>query len=200
MIKEISLTPRQRLIKRMLDVLLSSMFLIGCAWPMLIIGIAIKLTSPGPAVYKTRRLTPDGKDLILYKFRTMSISDDGPIIAQSIKRDPRVTNLGRILRRTGLDELPSFFNVLIGDMSIVGPRPKHSYEYEYYQDVRTVIVKVKPGITSSARVNGFLSHDLNSIEHLHRLEIEYVQNWSIWLDLKVILRTIMNGLIYANAY
>ena len=200
--QKIQLTPVQAIMKRALDVLLSIVFLVLTAPLKLVLGVATKASSQGPSIYKYRRLGPDGSEVYVYRFRTMRITDDRVILRQTTKNDPRITPVGRFMRRTALDELPAFFNVLAGHMSIVGPRPKHQAEYEYYQTIRSVIVHAKPGITSASRGYGYASApgSIETIKLLHEQEVDYVQNWSLWLDLKIIASTINRSLFSSNAY
>lgn len=199
--QEISFTPSQAFTKRALDILLSIVFIVSFSPWMLLLIILIKTNSPGPVFYKYRRLGPDGRAVYVYKFRTMVISEDGPIIAQATKNDPRVTPLGAFLRRTALDELPTFLNVLAGNMSIVGPRPKHQAEYDHYQTIRKLVVKAKPGITSTARGFGYSSTpELSAVEALYDLEVAYVRDWSLWNDLKIIWQTVSRAFLSSNAY
>jgi putative colanic acid biosynthesis UDP-glucose lipid carrier transferase len=180
-----------------------SIVFIGLTAPvMLVLALATKATSPGPAIYRYRRLGPDGSEVYVYRFRTMRVTEDEAIVKQATRDDSRITPLGKFMRRTALDELPAFFNVLVGHMSIVGPRPKHQAEYEYYQTIRSAIVHAKPGITSTSRGYGYASTPgtIETIKLLHEQEVEYVRNWSLWRDLKVIASTIGRSLFSSNAY
>lgn len=195
-------TPVQAFAKRTLDILLSGLFVILTAPLMVVLAIATKISSPGPAMYRYRRLGPDGTEVYVYRFRTMRVMDDGMIVRQATSDDPRITRLGKFMRRTALDELPAFFNVLVGDMSIVGPRPKHQEEYEYYKTIRRAVVRAKPGITSTSRGHGYVFSPggIETIQVLHDQELDYLRNWSLWLDLKVIASTIRRSLYSTNAY
>lgn len=172
---------------------------------MLCIALAVKLTSPGPAVFKQRRYGLNGEEIIVYKFRTMTVSEDGSKIEQAQRGDPRITKIGAFLRRTSLDELPQFFNVLQGRMSIVGPRPHAVAHNELYRKlIRGYMLrhKVKPGISGWAQVNG-MRGETQSIDKMQaRIEhdLHYLQNWSIWLDLWIIMRTVWVVLRRDNAY
>jgi putative colanic acid biosynthesis UDP-glucose lipid carrier transferase len=200
--QEVGLTQVQALAKRTLDVLLSVVFLVLTSPLMLVLAAATKASGPGPVIYKYRRLGPDGSEVYVYRFRTMRITDNGAIVRQATRDDPRITPLGKFMRRTALDELPAFLNVLAGHMSIVGPRPKHQAEYEYYQSIRSVIVHAKPGITSTSRGYGYSStpESVETIKLLYEQEVEYVQNWSLWVDLRVIVSTVQRSLFSSNAY
>ena len=176
--------------KRIMDVILSFVSGLTLALPMVIIAILIKLDSPGPAIFRQERLGKDGKPFTIYKFRTMYLDAeaDGPQWAK--RNDCRCTPLGRFLRHTRLDELPQLWNILKGDMSIVGPRPERAC---FYSEFETYIhgfwyrLLVKPGLTGLAQVNG--GYDLKPEEKI-MFDMEYIQKQSIELDLKCILQTI----------
>jgi putative colanic acid biosynthesis UDP-glucose lipid carrier transferase len=167
--------------------------------------LAVKLTSPGPAIFRQRRYGLNGEEFIVYKFRTMKVSEDGSRIEQAHFDDPRITKVGAFLRRTSLDELPQFINVLQGRMSIVGPRPHAVAHNELYRKLIKGYMlrhKVKPGITGWAQVNG-LRGETEVLEKMQRrieLDLYYLQNWSIWLDLWIIMRTVWVVLRRDNAY
>ena len=192
-------------VKNISDFVLAFLILILLSPLMLCIALAVKLTSLGPAVFKQRRYGLNGEEIIVYKFRTMKVSEDGSNIVQAQKDDPRLTRIGGFLRRTSLDELPQFINVLQGRMSIVGPRPHAVAHNELYRKlIRGYMLrhKVKPGITGWAQVNG-LRGETQDLEKMHaRIEYDlyYLQNWSLWLDLWIILRTIWVVLRRDNAY
>lgn len=177
-------------VKRIMDVILSFVSGLALALPMVIIAILIKLDSPGPAIFRQERLGKDGKPFTIYKFRTMYLDAeaDGPQWAK--RNDCRCTPLGRFLRHTRLDELPQLWNILKGDMSIVGPRPERAYfysEFETYIHGFCYRLLVKPGLTGLAQVNG--GYDLKPEEKI-MFDMEYIQKQSIELDLKCILQTI----------
>jgi putative colanic acid biosynthesis UDP-glucose lipid carrier transferase len=193
------------LVKRLEDLLIAGVALILLAIPMLVIAIGVRLGTPGPALYKQTRYGANGKPILVWKFRTMRVMESTSEFTQARKNDDRVTGFGRLLRRTSLDELPQFFNVLKGDMSIVGPRP---HPVALNEEFRTQIMgymlrhKVKPGITGLAQVNGYRgetdTHE--KMEHRIRYDIEYINNWSLWLDLVIILKTPFTLLRGENAY
>lgn len=186
-------------IKRTSDLALATAALLLSSPLMVIIGIAIRLESPGPALFRQRRLGLNGAVIEVWKFRTMTVMEDGSKVRQATANDPRVTALGRFLRRTSLDELPQFINVLQGRMSVVGPRPHAlAHNQEYRQQVMAYMVrhKVRPGITGWAQVNGFRG-ETNTVDKMRRRvehDLYYLQNWSLALDLQIILRTI--GLVF----
>lgn len=192
-------------IKRMEDVILSLLILLVAILPMLVIAMAIKLTSRGPAIFKQRRYGMSGEAIEIWKFRSMSVCDDGKLIVQAKKNDERLTALGAFLRRTSLDELPQFFNVLKGDMSIVGPRPHAVAHNEIYRkEIRGYMLRhlVKPGITGWAQVNGWRGETdtLDKMEMRVKYDLEYIKYWSMWFDLKIIAMTIFKGFFHKNAY
>jgi putative colanic acid biosynthesis UDP-glucose lipid carrier transferase len=160
------------------------------------IGVAavVKLSSPGPIIFRQRRYGLDGKEIVVYKFRTMRVMEDGPDVPQATRDDPRVTKVGAVLRATSLDELPQFINVLQGRMSIVGPRPHAVAHNETYRKVikgYMVRHKVKPGVTGLAQVNGFRG-EIRSLDKMQKrveYDLEYLRHWSLGLDLRIILRT-----------
>jgi putative colanic acid biosynthesis UDP-glucose lipid carrier transferase len=192
-------------VKRAEDIILSTLILLLISPLMLVIAIAVKLNTPGPAIFKQRRYGLDGQEIIIWKFRSMTVCEDGESVPQAQKCDPRVTPLGRILRRTSLDELPQFVNVLQGNMSIVGPRAHPVAHNEAYRKLIKSYMwrhKVKPGITGWAQVNGWRGETdtLDKMEMRVKYDLEYIRHWSLWLDLKIILLTVLKGFTGENAY
>jgi putative colanic acid biosynthesis UDP-glucose lipid carrier transferase len=192
-------------IKRVSDIVLSLLILALIAVPLLIIALAVKWSSPGPAIFRQRRYGVDGCEIIVYKFRTMTVAEDGPTIQQARESDVRVTLLGRWLRKFSLDELPQFFNVLQGRMSIVGPRPHAVAHNEMYRKlIKGYMVrhKVKPGITGWAQVNGLRgeTETLDKMRERIDYDLDYLRNWSLRFDLYIIARTIWVVLGKKNAY
>ena len=182
-------------VKRASDVVLSVAILLLLSPLMLGIAAAIKLTSPGPVIFRQRRYGLWGQEIIVYKFRSMTVTEDGAVVTQARKDDDRVTPLGRILRKTSMDELPQFINVLQGRMSIVGPRPHAVSHNEFYRPlIKSYMIrhKVKPGITGWAQVNGFRGETdcLEKMEARIRCDLDYLRNWSLRLDLYIVWRTI----------
>ncbi len=193
------------LLKRLEDISLASIILLLISIPMLIIAISIKLSSHGPIIFKQKRYGINGEELIIYKFRSMKVCDDGAIIKQAQKNDNRVTKLGAFLRKTSLDELPQFFNVLNGSMSIVGPRPHAvAHNEEYRKLINSYMLRhlVKPGITGWAQINGYRGETktLEQMEKRIEYDLYYIRNWSFIWDLKIIFMTILKGFISKNAY
>jgi putative colanic acid biosynthesis UDP-glucose lipid carrier transferase len=192
-------------LKRASDIVFSSA-LIACLWPvMLAIALGVKLTSPGPVIFKQRRYGLYGERIQVYKFRTMSVCEDAGAVTQARRDDPRVTAFGRFLRRTSLDELPQLFNVLFGTMSMVGPRPHavaHNEEYRKLIDGYMLRHKVRPGITGWAQVNGFRgeTESLDKMKRRVEYDLHYLRNWSLGLDITILLRTVRLVVRDSNAY
>ena len=170
------------------------------------IALAVRLSSPGPILFKQYRHGADGKPIKVYKFRSMKIhAEEQGTVTQATKGDPRITRVGAFIRKTSLDELPQFFNVIQGKMSVVGPRP-HALEHnEYYKDLVESYMKrhkVKPGITGLAQVRGFRG-ETDTLEKMQKrveCDLEYMNNWSVWLDLKIIFFTVFKGFVGKTAY
>jgi putative colanic acid biosysnthesis UDP-glucose lipid carrier transferase len=182
-------------LKRVSDVVLASLILLLISPLLLAVALAVKLSSPGPVIFRQRRYGLDGEEIVVYKFRTMTVTEDGDVIRQASRNDNRVTRIGAILRRTSIDELPQFLNVLQGRMSIVGPRPHAVAHNEMYRRlIKSYMVrhKVRPGITGWAQVNGFRGEtdSLEKMEGRIRCDLEYLRNWSLRLDLFIIWRTV----------
>jgi putative colanic acid biosysnthesis UDP-glucose lipid carrier transferase len=192
-------------IKRVSDVTLSLIILLLLSPLMLAIAIGVKLSSPGPVIFRQRRYGLDGKDIGVYKFRTMTVTEDGDVIRQASKQDRRVTRFGAFLRRTSLDELPQFINVLQGRMSIVGPRPHAVAHNEMYRKVINGYMirhKVRPGITGWAQVNG-LRGETDTLDKMRArvsFDLDYLRNWSVRLDAYIIAKTAWVVLRGDNAY
>jgi putative colanic acid biosysnthesis UDP-glucose lipid carrier transferase len=191
--------------KRAFDLALALMVLL-LFWPLfLAIAVAIRLSSPGPVIFKQRRYGLNGEEIEIYKFRSMTVCEDGPSVTQASVNDRRVTPIGALLRRTSMDELPQVFNVLEGKMSFVGPRPHavaHNEEYRKLICGYMIRHKVRPGITGWAQVHG-LRGETSTVEKMQRrvqYDIEYLKNWSFGLDLEIIARTPFTVLRQRNAY
>ena len=186
-----------RIIKRVFDIIFSSLVLLLIyPWLIPVVALAVKISSKGPIFFKQLRSGIDNKDFYCYKFRTMRVNKLSDEL-QASKKDPRITRIGSFLRKTNLDEFPQFLNVLLGDMSIVGPRPhmlKHTNEYSKLVDSYMVRQLVKPGITGPAQVYGFRGETKTTAEMEDRVELDiwYIENWSILLDIKMIMLTIWN--------
>ena len=191
-----------RLLKRSFDVIFVVVASIIISPLLLVVAIAVKLSSPGPIIYKQERVGENGKAFMIYKFRSMTTENeyiDDQRWTQ--KDDPRVTNVGKFIRKTSIDELPQFYNILKGDMSLIGPRPERLYFVKKFREsVPKYMIKhhVRPGMTGWAQINGFRGN--TSIVKRIEYDIFYVENWSVWLDIKIFLKTIPMLLFDQNAY
>jgi putative colanic acid biosynthesis UDP-glucose lipid carrier transferase len=193
------------LVKRASDLLLASVILLLVSPVMLAIALGVKLTSPGPVLFKQRRYGVDGREIVVYKFRTMTVTEDTGIIRQATRDDRRITPFGAFLRRNSLDELPQFINVLQGRMSVVGPRPHAIAHNELYRKlIKSYMIrhKVKPGITGLAQVHGLRgeTETLEKMKERIEYDLTYLRNWSLQLDLQIVWKTIFVVLKKQNAY
>lgn len=193
-------------IKRVTDFILAVLLLLAFGPLMLLIALGIKLHSPGPVLYRQQRIGKDGKSLEMLKFRSMRLGSENHLHKEHVQRliqedtcpedlgvkslklksDPRITGLGRILRKLSLDELPQFINVLRGEMSIVGPRPSMPYEYELYKEWHAQRLQVLPGLTGLWQVT---AHNQVPFSEMVRIDLDYIERMSLWLDLKIMIRT-----------
>ena len=202
---ETPFTGTNQLVKRLSDVALSATILVLTAPLLMAIAVAVKLGSPGPAIFKQRRNGLGGEEIVVYKFRSMTTGGDGDAVPQARRQDPRVTRLGAFLRRTSLDELPQFVNVLQGRMSIVGPRPHAvAHNEQYRQLIKAYMVrhKVKPGITGWAQIHGHRG-ETDTVQKMQarvEYDLEYLRNWSLALDFQIVARTIKLVFFDRNAY
>ena len=183
------------LAKRASDLVLASLMLLLALPALLAIALAVKLTSSDSVIFRQRRYGLDGEEIVVFKFRTMTTSEDGEDVTQATQQDSRVTPLGRLLRRYSLDELPQLINVLQGRMSLIGPRPHavaHNEQYRTLIDGYMVRHKVAPGITGLAQVNGCRGETANVDDMEKRIayDLEYLRHWSLALDLKILVRTV----------
>lgn len=200
-----SMGETSRFLKRVEDLVLGTLFLLVSLPVCAVIAMILKIQSPGPVLFKQYRMGSNGRHFKVYKFRSMELhTEAGGAVTQARQGDPRVTRFGAFLRRTSLDELPQFYNVLQGRMSIVGPRPHALAHNEHYKDMVESYMKrhkVKPGITGWAQVNG-LRGPTADVERM-RLRVEhdlwYIDNWSLWLDLRIIALTVIKGFCHPNA-
>jgi len=193
------------LIKRLSDIALASAILVLVLPVMLAVAAGVKLSSPGPVLFRQRRYGLDGREIIVYKFRSMTVTEDGGVIRQATRGDPRVTPFGAFLRRYSLDELPQFINVLQGRMSVVGPRPHAVAHNEMYRKlIKGYMIrhKVKPGITGWAQVNGLRGETttLDNMKDRIAHDLTYLRNWSLQLDLWIVLKTVFVVLCDNRAY
>jgi putative colanic acid biosysnthesis UDP-glucose lipid carrier transferase len=191
--------------KRLCDIVFALAGLFVAALPMLVIALLVRFSSPGPVIFRQRRYGLDGREIEVWKFRTMRALDNGPTVKQATRNDPRITRVGAFLRKTSLDELPQLFNVLGGSMSLVGPRPHATAHNEFYRgqiDGYMLRHKVKPGITGLAQVNGCRG-ETDQLEKMERRvfwDHRYIRDWSLALDLQILWRTF--GVVFSrqNAY
>jgi putative colanic acid biosynthesis UDP-glucose lipid carrier transferase len=198
-------SPLDGLSKRMEDLALCAVILPLIAIPMLLISVAIKMTSPGPIIFKQLRYGINGESIKIWKFRSMTVCENSDVIKQATVNDSRVTPLGNFLRRTSLDELPQFINVFQGRMSVVGPRPHAIAHNEFYRkQIQGYMLrhKMKPGITGLAQVNGFRgeTETIDKMEARIHFDLEYIRQWSVFLDLKIVVMTIFKGFVGDKAY
>jgi Undecaprenyl-phosphate glucose phosphotransferase len=192
--------------KEAFDRVFAALALVALSPLLVAIAVAVKLSSRGPVLFRQRRKGADGRVFTIYKFRSMRVHTEAQgKVSQATRNDPRVTRVGAFLRRTSLDELPQFYNVLRGDMSVVGPRP-HALEHDdLYQSVVAGYIhryRIKPGITGWAQVNGFRGEtdQLEKMELRVAHDLYYLGHWSFWLDMRIIAATIFRGLVSPNAY
>ena len=191
-----------RNIKRILDILFSAILLVLGAIPLLIVALIIKIDSPGEALFKQERLGLNGKTFKIYKFRSMCVgAEKKGSGVYSGKNDARVTRVGKIIRATSIDELPQFYNILKGDMSLIGPRPERPYLVNKFREsVPKYMIKhhVRPGMTGWAQIHGYRGNTsiVKRIQH----DIYYVENWSVMMDVKIFIKTLGLLLTDKNAY
>jgi exopolysaccharide biosynthesis polyprenyl glycosylphosphotransferase len=191
--------------KRLFDLVFAAAGLLALTPLLAVVAILIRIDSPGPVFFVQRRYGFNQQPFRIIKFRTMRTLDDGAVIAQAQRDDPRLTKIGRWLRRWNIDEIPQLFNVLTGDMSLVGPRPHaltHDREYERRISLYARRHNVKPGITGWAQIHGLRGPTDTEEKMRQRVEYDlfYIDNWSLWLDLIIIARTALSPAAYRNAY
>ena len=203
-IQRAPLSPRDLVVKRLFDVTFAGLALAIFSPLLLVTAVAIKFDSDGPVIFRQRRRGFNGREFAIYKFRTMTVLEDGGTVRQAQRDDARVTWLGRLLRASSIDELPQLINVLTGDMSLVGPRPHavvHDDEYGKLIDNYMYRHHVKPGITGWAQIHGFRGEtDVALMSKRIQRDLWYINNWSLWLDLKIMARTCVEVLRIQNAY
>jgi putative colanic acid biosynthesis UDP-glucose lipid carrier transferase len=192
-------------LKRAEDLVLASLILLAIAPLLAVVALGVKLSSPGPVIFRQRRNGLDGREIVVWKFRSMRTMDNGAVVRQATRDDPRVTPFGAFIRRTSLDELPQFFNVLQGRMSIVGPRPHavaHNEAYRRLIGPYMVRHKVKPGITGWAQIHGHRGETdtLDKMRDRVAHDLEYLRHWSLGLDLRIVVRTALLMLADRQAY
>jgi putative colanic acid biosynthesis UDP-glucose lipid carrier transferase len=183
-------------LKRGMDIVFASVGLVLASPVMLLAAVAVKCTSRGPVLFRQRRYGLNGEEILVCKFRSMLTTEDGDVVKQATKVDPRVTPVGRFLRKTSIDELPQLFNVLHGTMSLVGPRPHAVAHNELYRKLISGYMirhKVRPGITGLAQVKGLRgeTESLDKMRDRVSFDLEYLRYWSPWLDVKIIFKTLI---------
>jgi exopolysaccharide biosynthesis polyprenyl glycosylphosphotransferase len=199
------LTRREIIQKRLFDLIFAAAALLVSTPLLILVALLIKLDSPGPIFFVQRRFGFNQQPFRIIKFRSMRTLDDGIVIQQARPDDPRLTRIGSWLRRWNIDEIPQLFNVLTGDMSLVGPRPhalSHDREYERRISLYARRHNMKPGITGWAQIHGLRGETDTDEKMRKRVEYDlfYIDNWSLWLDLKIIARTVLSRTSYQNAY
>lgn len=194
-----------KILKRIEDIIVSIIILVLISPILLLIAISIKATSKGLIIFKQKRGGINNKEIVVYKFRSMSTQDNGSIVKQATKNDARITPIGKFLRKTSLDELPQFINVIQGRMSVVGPRPHavtHNIKYAKLVPEYNQRALVKPGITGLAQINGWRG-ETDTLEKMQKrvdTDLYYINNWNLWLDIKIIFMTIFKGFVNKNAF
>ncbi|KJC53658.1 glycosyl transferase [Bradyrhizobium sp. LTSPM299] len=204
-IQSAPLSEAQCFVKRTIDILMAAVAVIFFSPVMALTAIAIKLDSPGPVIFRQHRKGFNGRQFVIFKFRTMTVQENGPTVAQATRDDPRVTGIGRLLRSASIDELPQLMNVLKGDMSLIGPRPHALAHDNHFENILSDYAfrhHVKPGITGWAQCNGARGAT-PSIEHIServRLDLWYINNWTLWLDVQILIKTFFEVMRKRNAY
>lgn len=204
-LKRAPLNRREQAVKRIMDVVGSTIGILLLFPFMLAVAALIKMESNGPIIFKQRRNGFNGRVFRIFKFRTMTVLEDGPVIQQARKNDSRLTRVGRWLRRANIDELPQLFNVLLGEMSLVGPRPHAvAHDSEYEREIATYASRhnVKPGITGWAQFNGYRgeTRTLDLMSKRVECDLWYIKHWSVWLDIKIIIGTVLKEMWHARGY
>lgn len=199
------LTPVEQWVKRSMDVVLASIALVFLTPIFMLTALAIRLDGPGPIIFRQNRKGFNGKEFVMFKFRTMTVQENGDRVVQATRNDPRVTRIGKLLRSSSIDELPQLMNVLRGDMSLIGPRPHalaHDSQFEQALSDYAFRQHVKPGMTGWAQCHGArgATPDLKHIEERVKLDLWYINNWSLWLDLQIIIKTLVEVTKKRNAY
>jgi Undecaprenyl-phosphate glucose phosphotransferase len=204
-IQRAPLSATERLAKRVMDIVIASAALILLMPVMAFTALAIKLDGPGPVIFRQHRKGFNGRQFVMFKFRTMTVQEDGDVVTQATRNDSRVTAIGRLLRSTSIDELPQLLNVLYGDMSLIGPRPHALVHDDYFQNILSDYAfrhHVKPGLTGWAQCNGARGAT-PSVEHISKrvkLDLWYINNWSLWLDIQILIKTFFEVLRKRDAY
>jgi Undecaprenyl-phosphate glucose phosphotransferase len=195
----------ERIVKRAMDTLLALLAMVVFVPVMMIAAVAIKLEGPGPVIFRQSRKGFNGRQFVMFKFRTMTVQENGDVVTQAARHDPRVTKIGKLLRSTSIDELPQLANVLRGEMSLIGPRPHAVAHDNYFEKVLEDYAfrhHVKPGMTGWAQVNGLrgATPSVDQISRRVRMDLWYINNWSLWLDIQILIKTVFEVLRKRNAY
>jgi undecaprenyl-phosphate galactose phosphotransferase/putative colanic acid biosynthesis UDP-glucose lipid carrier transferase len=204
-IQRAPLSAVERVVKRAMDILVAGPALVALLPIFVLTAIAIKLDSEGAVIFRQRRKGFNGKEFVMLKFRTMTVQEDGPVVVQATREDPRVTSIGRFLRAASIDELPQLLNVLRGEMSLIGPRPHalaHDSHFEKILEGYAFRHHVKPGLTGWAQCNGSrgATPTVEAIAERVKLDLWYVNNWSLWLDVQIVMKTFFEVARKRNAY
>jgi undecaprenyl-phosphate galactose phosphotransferase/putative colanic acid biosynthesis UDP-glucose lipid carrier transferase len=204
-IQRAPLSAVERVVKRAMDILVAGTALAALLPIFVLTAIAIKLDSEGVVIFRQRRKGFNGKEFVMLKFRTMRVQEDGPVVVQATREDPRVTSLGRFLRAASIDELPQLLNVLRGEMSLIGPRPHALAHDSYFEKILEGYAfrhHVKPGLTGWAQCNGSrgATPTVEDIAERVKLDLWYVNNWSLWLDVQIVIKTFFEVARKRNAY
>jgi Undecaprenyl-phosphate glucose phosphotransferase len=195
----------ERIVKRAVDFVIAWAALMFFGPMMILIALSIKLDGPGPIIFRQNRKGFNGRQFVMFKFRTMTVQENGSSVVQAIPNDPRVTRIGKLLRSSSVDELPQLLNVLRGEMSLVGPRPHalaHDNQFESVLRDYAFRHHVKPGMTGWAQVNGLrgATPTIEAIARRVKLDLWYINNWSLWLDLQILIKTVFEVMRKRNAY
>ena len=204
-IQRAPLSAVERVVKRAMDILVAGPALAALLPIFILTAMAIKLDSEGPVIFRQRRKGFNGKEFVMLKFRTMRVQEDGPVVVQATREDPRVTPIGRFLRSASIDELPQLLNVLRGEMSLIGPRPHALAHDSYFEKILEDYAfrhHVKPGLTGWAQCNGSrgATPNVEDIAERVKLDLWYVNNWSLWLDVQILIKTVFEVARKRNAY
>jgi Undecaprenyl-phosphate glucose phosphotransferase len=204
-IQRAPLSVTERSVKRIVDVVMATVALIALFPLMLFTGLAIKLDGPGPVIFRQNRKGFNGQQFVMFKFRTMTVQENGDLVTQAARNDPRVTRIGKLLRASSVDELPQLMNVLRGDMSLIGPRPHALAHDNYFEKVLEDYAfrhHVKPGMTGWAQVHGLrgATPTIDVISRRVKMDLWYINNWSLWLDVQIFFKTFFEVLRKRNAY
>jgi Undecaprenyl-phosphate glucose phosphotransferase len=204
-IQRAPLSTLERFTKRTMDICIASAALLLFLPVMALTALAIKLDSPGPIIFRQQRKGFNDREFVMFKFRTMMVQENGAVVTQAVRDDPRVTAIGRLLRASSIDELPQLLNVLKGDMSLIGPRPHALAHDSYFEKILSDYAyrhHVKPGMTGWAQCNGArgATPSVEQISLRVKLDLWYINNWSLWLDLQILIKTFFEVLRKRNAY